>query len=154
MSDFFLGALLYIAVGLIPSAAMFWFGWQSWTGRRRAWAASGPAFGQFTNGKNYLPLAIGVAGIAWFVLITGVLLESFDKNLGSAVILAAAVPGVFVVCSWFWWPRFLTPAWHKDWVARGGTASTPLYTDSFPDTTRPKKRQRATGISLKNRSQP
>jgi hypothetical protein len=69
----------------------------------------------------YGPLQVGLLGI--LTLLAMVPLTATLERWESAETLwtAFAVISVpAVVVARFWWPRWLTPRWHKDWLRRGG----------------------------------
>lgn len=128
--------LVYAAFGLVPAVPTWIYAWQAWTGRRRKWVRKPPTFAPppiFSwHKRNYYPFAQGVAGTWWFLAWVAIGIDALLP--GSAVdseviIIASGIANIVLLC---WWPEFLRPQWHKDWVARGGDRdrrNTPLYSD-------------------------
>lgn len=120
-----LDALIYVAITFIPAIPTWIIAWCAWTGRYRRWATKPVAFDALNGGlafhkRNYTPLLAGVLGTTWAALFINAYLADHLYGNGpaetSAVIAICGVSLVFIV----WWPEFLRPTWHKDWVARGG----------------------------------
>ncbi|GAA1682901.1 hypothetical protein GCM10010977_30710 [Citricoccus zhacaiensis] len=119
--------LFFLAITVIPGLAGLIPGWLAWTGRYRNWARQ-PKSTWSTTRYNMFPLHIGWIGFTWIMLWASLWIDYFHPGWTSSV------PGfwllfpflVITVILNFWWPRFLTPAWHRDWVDRGGRYDTPL----------------------------
>lgn len=125
--------LVYLAITVVPALAGLVPGWLAWTGRYRNWARQPNSLWSTTR-YNYFPLYMGWVAITWMVLWTSIWIDHFNPGWMSSV------PGFTVLMPFlavtvllnFWWPRALTPAWHQDWVGRGGTVDTPLRRPDGP----------------------
>lgn len=114
-----------VIVGSATALAIPFF--RAWSGAWRSWASQGPGPMIFTT-RNYAPLHFGVGALA--LLALGPAVYASAERLAFAdgiwnVLMAVFIPAGLVI-RW-WWPAVLTPAWHKEWVRRGGTPETPLW---------------------------
>lgn len=123
MEDLLLSALI---LG-IPALALLIPCGLAWSGRWRTWAAKPPGPFIFTR-RNYDPMYLDVAGAA-LLCIWPAIFASLDgaehaETLWTVLIVVFAPIGIGM--RW-WWPAAVTPRWHKDWVARGGSEGIPLW---------------------------
>jgi hypothetical protein len=116
MNDYFVMALL---LG-VPGLGAVGTGAVAWSGRWRSWALNYVSW-RFHTKRNYLPLQAGFAG---FIILCAMVpltatLEHWEHagNLWTAFALVAMTAAIVTR---FWWPHWLTPRWHKDWIRRGG----------------------------------
>lgn len=123
MEDFLLSVLIF---GL-PALSMLTACGLAWSGRWRTWAPKPPGPFIFTR-RNYDPMYLGVGGVAvlciWPAVFASLARAEYAETLWT-LLLVIFVPIVFGM-RW-WWPAAVTPRWHKEWVARGGTEETPLW---------------------------
>lgn len=102
----------------------------AWSGHWRSWATALP-LGLGVGSLDLFPLSAGLFGPA--LLCFGL---SANADAGYIPGTAEAYDAIGVVfaaaflLSVLWWPRRLTPGWHRDWVAWGGPDATgPWPTD-------------------------
>lgn len=119
---------LFVAGGLMVVQAVL-----AWSGRWRSWAPRPPAGLTWTT-MNYFPFTVGVFGLA--LIFFGLSIHAdVGTFAGPAAIYDAlgAACAVISCASLLWWPSFLTPGWHRDWMLRcrqnGGK---PFETDPWP----------------------
>ena len=125
--------LFFLVVTVLPTVSAMVPAWLAWTGRYRNWARQ-PNSVWSTTKYNYFPLYIGWVGITWsaiwVTIWVGYFIPEWEASLLSkGILLPFLVPPILLN---FWFPRFLTPKWHQDWVARGGSWDTPLRTPDGP----------------------
>lgn len=116
--------LVLVIIGFLPAVPLWVVAWCAWTGRYRRWANKPrpPAANYWMpfHKRNYLPFIMGVTASFWAGIWLIIFLEKFVAGFSSV-----SFPVTMVVCGTtillcLWWPEFLRPAWHKEWVARGG----------------------------------
>lgn len=116
MNDNFVMALL---LG-VPGLGALWVGARAWTGRSRNWAPRYVSI-RASSSRNYEPLQVGLLGILTLLAMVPLTatLARWD-SAGTLWTVFAVVSVLTVVVARFWWPHWLTPRWHKDWIRRGG----------------------------------
>lgn len=128
--------LLYLIIGLCPAVPGGIYAWLAWTGRRRRWVrqprtfAPPPIFSW--HKRNYWPFAAGAIGFGWGCWSVAMILETQLSTSSWVPVVIMGVGMGLMILLLCWWPEFLRPQWHKDWVARGGDRdrrNTPLYSD-------------------------
>lgn len=101
-----------------------------WTGRYRGFALAPKVYIQFSE-RNTWPLTLFLMGVFLVVMLAGTLVPALNAEdtpvLWALFWVILAIVGILVVASFFTWPRFLAPRWYRDWVDRGGTRDTDVY---------------------------
>jgi uncharacterized membrane protein len=108
----------------IIGALLLTFAVLAWTGIWREWARS-PRVPLTATKTNVMPFTMGLLGLS--VTFFGLALNISVGVLPGSAQAANVAGGVLAVLAWIstlWWPSAVTPAWHRDWVRRGGNDRT------------------------------
>lgn len=101
----------------------------AYSGRYRNFARQLPVF-QAVSRRNVWPFTSGALG-AFF--LTALCRRALDVTADGTPVLwgvfrvLLGLFGGLVVVSLFTWPRFLSPRWYRDWLDRGGTRDTSVF---------------------------
>jgi uncharacterized membrane protein len=123
LSDAFLswfGQFILFIIG----AFLLAFAVLAWTGVWREWARS-PRVPMTATKTNFMPFSMGLLGLS--VVFFGFALNISVGALPGSAQAANIAGGALAVLAWIstlWWPSAVTPAWHQDWVRRGGNSRT------------------------------
>lgn len=101
-----------------------------YAGRYRGFAQQPPPVTHMFSSRNLWPFTAGAAGMVMVVILGGTF---FNISAAGTPVLWALFWGLIILfgllamVSLVTWPRFLAPRWYRDWLDRGGTQQTSVY---------------------------
>jgi hypothetical protein len=102
----------------------------AWTGRYRGFAVAPLPFYRLSK-RNIFPFTLFCGGLLLVTMLAGAMIPGLSAEEAPAlwnafwVVIWAEI--ALVAVSLFTWPRFLAPPWYRDWLERGGTQETSVY---------------------------
>lgn len=129
--------LVFTGIVLAGALSCGIYAWPRVTGRRRSWVncsgiGASAAGNYWMLKRNTMPFAVAALGVGWVLLWTAIWAEDHLPDWGALPwSVQIAAPLVVLWSVTFGWPSALTPAWYKDWLARGGRDD-PHRTPPYP----------------------